>query len=87
MKHYGHRCGALHITDNSGIRDDHYVPFDGIIDYEEVAKDIAESGYDGTMMLELMFKDQYAEEMSYKEFALKAKAAAEKLIEMVDKYK
>ena len=38
-------------------------------------------------MLELLFRGFYAETMSYKEYALKAKCAAERIIEMVKEYR
>lgn len=78
---------ALHITDNNLCHDDHLIPFDGKIDFDVVAKTLAAIGYDGTIMLELLFRDSYAETMSYKDYALKAKFAAERIIEMVKKYR
>ena len=39
------------------------------------------------MMLELLYRGEYAEKMTYREFATKAKLAAERIIEMVEKYR
>ena len=87
LSHFGNRLAALHITDNDGAHDNHFIPFDGVVDYEKVAKEIADTGYDGTMMLELLYRGEYAEKMTYREFATKAKLAAERIIEMVEKYR
>lgn len=55
MEHFGKRLAALHIHDNRcGINtDDHLLPFDGNIDFEVVTQNIADSGYKGTLMLEV----------------------------------
>ena len=81
---FGERLAALHITDNFGSKDDHLIPFDGAIDFEEVAEDIANTGYCGTLMLELIFRGEYTQKMSYEDFAVKAKSAAEKLVAMIE---
>lgn len=86
LSYFGERLGALHITDNNGTHDNHFIPFDGIIDFEKVSKEIADNGYNGTLMLELMYGGEYAEKMTYREFAVKAKLAGERIIEMVEKY-
>lgn len=78
---------ALHITDNNLCKDDHLIPFDGKIDFDIVAKTLADIGYDGTIMLELLFRGVYAEIMSYKDYALKAKCAAERIIEKIKQYR
>lgn len=52
---FGHRAVALHIHDNrcGTDTDDHLLPFDGNIDFEQVAQMLARSGYGGTLMLEV----------------------------------
>ena len=87
LSHFGARLNALHITDNNGTRDNHFIPFDGIIDFEKTAKEIANTGYDGTLMLELLYGGEYAKTMTYREFATKAKLAGEQIIQMVEKYR
>ncbi len=46
---------ALHLHDNLGEynRDEHRIPFDGKLDYGYVAQTIADSGFSGTLMLEV----------------------------------
>lgn len=87
LSHFGARLNALHITDNNGTQDNHFIPFDGIINFEKTAKEIADTGYEGTLMLELLYGGEYAKEMTYKEFAVKAKNAGEKIIALIEKYR
>ncbi len=94
MDHFGDRLVALHIHDNSCIynADDHLLPFDGKIDYSVPAKKIAESGFTGTLMLEVektSSVDDVAiyEHMSNLEYYSRAADAANKLAAMVDSYR
>lgn len=88
---YGHRLGALHLHDNRcGVdTDDHMLPFDGNIPMEEVAKDIAESGYTGTLMLEVgrLIVTKSYDSLSEEEFMDQAASAANKLKDMVEFYR
>ena len=96
MKKLGHKTVALHIHDNNcELKNDlHLLPYDGKIDFDnEVALDLAESGYDGALMLEIMYgtaektRGGYADKMSYKEYAKKAYDAASKIIERVEYFR
>ena len=63
MALYGKRLIGTHINDNLGCRDFggkifwhddlHLLPFDGIADWNDVAKKIKESGFDGPLTFEL----------------------------------
>ena len=55
MELFGDKTVALHIHDNrcDFNKDDHLLPYDGAIDFDYVAKAIAKSGYEGTLMLEV----------------------------------
>jgi sugar phosphate isomerase/epimerase len=44
---------TTHLHDNGGRRDDHLLPFDGVIDWAELLIGFQKVGYDGTLMLEL----------------------------------
>ena len=44
---------TTHLHDNGGRRDDHLVPFDGVIDWAELAIGFQKVGYDGTLLFEL----------------------------------
>lgn len=91
MELFGSRACALHIHDNRcGINtDDHLLPFDGNIDFEVIAKNIADSGYKGTLMLEvgksavLDGVEPYAD-MSDEEYITRAYNAVSRLADMVE---
>lgn len=56
----GNRVAALHVHDNDGIRDEHTVPFHGIVKWNEVAKALKDIGYSGEITLETEgFMNQY----------------------------
>ncbi len=94
MDLFGDRLCALHIHDNRcGIdTDDHLLPFDGNIDFEVVAKAIADSSYNGTVMLEVTKlastdgKKVY-ENLTDEEYIKRAFDAVKKLADMVEDYK
>lgn len=92
MRRFGNRTAALHIHDNRCLldADDHLIPFDGAINFETVAKDIADSGYRDTLMLELERNSapggiKYYENLSDEEYIQRAYEAALKLADMVEK--
>ncbi len=94
MEYFGKRLGALHIHDNRGVRDadDHLLPFDGSIDFEKVARYIAESPFNGTIMLEVCRsakidgKEVYGD-ISDEEYVKRASDAAARIADMVKKYR
>lgn len=89
MPLFGKKLVALHIHDNFITNDDHLIPFTGKVDFEYVGKELAKSGFDGSLMLEILYgrNKEYSNEPTYKDFAIKAKLAAEKLIEIVEKHR
>jgi sugar phosphate isomerase/epimerase len=44
---------TTHLHDNGGRKDDHLLPFDGVIDWPELLTAFQKVGYDGTLMFEL----------------------------------
>lgn len=44
---------TTHLHDNGGRKDDHLVPFAGVIDWPELAIGFQKVGYDGTLLFEL----------------------------------
>ena len=50
---YGDRLYAVHIHDNNGAMDSHWIPGDGSIQWEKVMGTIAKSAYEGPLLLEL----------------------------------
>lgn len=94
MPLFGDKLVALHISDNACEynADNHVLPFDGKIDFEQVAKELAENGYEGTLMLEITKNAAYNgekiyENMTEEEFYERAAASARRLADMVEKYK
>lgn len=101
MKMYGRRLAALHIHDNRCRKDangcdidtdDHLLPFESKIDFDDVAKQIAESGYDGAMMLEVSRYEVIDDKAVYghltdEQFIARAAAAAGKLRDMIHSYR
>lgn len=90
MELFGDRLCALHIHDNrcGTDTDDHLLPFDGNIDFEEVAKAIAKSGYKGTVMLELnrfalVEGKKIYEDLDDEEYVKRAADSARKLSDMI----
>lgn len=84
MPLYGDRLICTHIHDNSCQfnHDDHRIPFDSAADFDYVAKTLKESGFDGTLMLEVfMGKNDTGTPDDY---LVRAAAAAKKLRAMTD---
>ena len=86
------KLGALHIHDNRCVTDtdDHLLPFVGNIDFEEVAKAIAKSGYKGTVMLELnrfalVEGKKIYEDLDDEEYIKRAVDSARKLADMIER--
>ncbi len=91
MPLFGDRLTALHIHDNFKVHngDKHMLPFDGAIDFERVARQIAESGFDGTVMLEV-FKNGNAEfygDITADEYYARAAQAAKRIAESIKNFK
>lgn len=89
MKKFGSRLQCIHIHDNLGVtqpgnidyRDDrHFLPFDGILDWDWFAQKLNDVNYDGPVTLELsiMGKEIY-QQMSIEEYLAAAYKCGEKL--------
>ena len=88
MPLFGDRLSALHIHDNDGKynSDLHLIPYDGTIDFDIVAKEIAQSGYDGSIMLELSRGNSHLyDSLSPEEYYGHASKAANRLREYIEK--
>ena len=87
MPIFGKRLICTHIHDNHGIYngDDHMLPFDACMDFEKVARRIRESGYEGSLMLEVgPGAHEIYQDMSWDDFFARAAAAVKRLRDMVD---
>ncbi len=94
MELYGDRLSAMHIHDNrcGNDTDDHLLPFDGNIDFEYVAKALADSNYKGALMLEIgknvtVDGEAVYGNISEEEYVRRAAEAVKKLADMVESYK
>lgn len=65
---YGDRLYAVHIHDNNGAMDSHWVPGDGSIEWEKVMDTIAKSAYQGALLLELSCGERDEEQFLRKAF-------------------
>lgn len=85
MPLFGDRLICTHIHDNTAVfnEDSHFLPFDGACDFDYVAATIRESGYTGSLMLEVGNASRYGD-MVPQEFLAKAAEAACRLRRMVD---
>lgn len=90
MPLFGSKLAALHIHDNEKVynADLHLIPYDGKIDFDRVAREIAESGYEGSIMLEVSRKNShYYDNLSANEYFSHAAHAANKLRNTIINYK
>lgn len=79
------RLLCTHLHDNDGSADQHILPFDGVIDFERIARIIKESGYKGCLMLEAMKGEKpIYENVSDYEFLERAATAVKRIRQMVD---
>ena len=80
LKRYGKRLMALHLQDNGGKHNQHQLPFDGNINWVNIMKAIALTGYQGATTLEPMNWDY--ENLSIQQFLNLAYQKAKKIDEM-----
>ena len=91
MPLFGHKLICTHLHDNTSEfnLDRHLIPFDGNIPFDFVAKQIKDSGYQGTLMLEIFPRFQPGVYNSYQDYSLeqfvsRAAVAVKKLRDMID---
>ena len=58
MPLFGKRLAAIHLHDNTAVydADNHWIPYDGVIDMDKAAMHFAKSSYQGSLMLEVLPK-------------------------------
>ncbi len=87
MPLFGDRLCCLHIHDNNLVHNEdlHLLPFDGKLDFDRVAREIRESGFAGTLMLESKGrKSGHYDHLTLQQFLERAAAAARRLANMID---
>ena len=85
MPLFGDRLICTHIHDNTAVfnEDSHFLPFDGVCDFSYVANAVRESGYSGSLMLEVGNKTRYGH-LEPHAFLEKAVRVITKLRTMID---
>lgn len=90
MQMWGDILVATHISDNEYVcdQDMHMLPFDGHIDFDMTARELAKHGYDGTLMLEVKpGNHRLYDNVPINEYYRRAAESARKLANMVERYK
>ena len=80
----GKRLICTHLHDNDSTSDQHKLPFDGVIDFAQVVKDLKAIGYRGNLTFELRYSDEYANKYSKREFLEECYTRALKLRDMLN---
>lgn len=77
IRRLGDRVTVLHLNDNEGVTDQHKMPFNGSIDWEDVFNALDEIGYTGPYSMELLWRFYGSELMGdYAAFAVKTLRSA-----------
>jgi len=86
---WGKRMSATHISDNDSVcdKDMHMLPFDGIIDFDSVARKLVKYEYNGTLMLEIKPDNHIMySHMGIEEYYVRATNSLNRLKSIVEKY-
>jgi sugar phosphate isomerase/epimerase len=75
LEEFADRLFAVHLSDNDGLDDRHWIPFTGIVDWERVCYILHEARYSHPLLLEVENNDHIPTE----EFLSKSAAAATRL--------
>ncbi|WP_242966395.1 sugar phosphate isomerase/epimerase [Clostridium sp. BSD9I1] len=78
LEKHGHRLFATHISDNDGLKDRHWIPYNGNIDWATLKKDFPIDTYKGILGMELYTRED-EKKITPKEFAEKAYFNIDKL--------
>ena len=86
LNRIGDRLICTHVHDNDGASDQHLLPFDAALDFDLLARELAECGYEGDLTLEINYA-KYADRISKREYMQRAFDAASRLKLLIKKYK
>ena len=81
---FKNKIACVHLHDNDGTADQHLLPYDGNIDWGKLICDLKDSGYQGDITSESVYKGQY-QDISPLEFYVEAKNRLEKIAENLAK--
>ena len=65
LARWGHRLLAVHLNDTDGKRDQHWLPGDGVIEFESIRAALKSAGFSGALMLEVVPKDKSTQAHSF----------------------
>ena len=74
---------ALHLHDNDKSSDQHLLPFDGTIDWDLYAKNLKIANYNGPIILESCYRNEYLN-MSVEKFYKKGYEIGERIATMFE---
>ena len=83
----GKRIGCLHVHDNDGVHDTHTLPYYGTINWDSVAKALADVHYQGTLNYEAAAFVSKIPEDIYRESAKYMSIVGHKIIEQIENYR
>jgi len=89
MPLFADRLVALHLHDNFAVHngDEHLLPYDGALDLDRAARELAECGFSGPIMLEVFaMKSNIYGNLPKEEFYEKAANAARRFAKAVESY-
>ena len=75
---------AIHLHDNYKVIDDHYLPFDGTVDWNRVVRQIKDMEYNGYVCIESGYSHFY-KDLTLEEYYIEAYKRGIKLIELLSK--
>ena len=82
-KLFKNRIFAIHLHDNDGTDDQHLLPFDGNINWDNTVKNLKEANYNGPITLEVCYREEYLN-MNVEDFYKKAYELGNKLLKMFE---
>ena len=88
MPLFADRMVALHLHDNHAVhnQDEHRIPYDGILDLDLAAREVAKSAYKGSITLELGNVRVNYGEITAEDYYARAAKAARRFAERVEAY-
>jgi sugar phosphate isomerase/epimerase len=79
LEEFADRLYAVHLSDNDGLADRHWIPFTGIVDWERICYILNGARYSNPLLLEVENNDHIPTE----EFLSKSAAAANRLRNLI----
>lgn len=80
---FKNRIFAIHLHDNDGTDDQHLLPFDGNINWDNTVKKLKEANYNGPVTLEVCYREDYLN-LDVEDFYKKAYELGNKILQMFE---